>query len=751
MTVTRRNVHEMAGIVDFAAAHQVSNVHFLWLFKKGHADESLFVDPDSIFSSLKAAQDRAEEAGVKIDNIEILRTQVFSCPGTRYDLGNAGWQSLAIGPDGYIYPTPALVYTEDMRCGSIRDGLRQVWENSPVLSAVRNASLDSSDNYRENPFRYMTGGGDIDHSYLHSGQIVADDPYAELYTKIAKWLIVREARRYITDGYPAIRLKMGEKLGECPIEGSAVFFTHSNCVLSLPGHDIHTQVNRFYAGVAEGTREDILNPICYDEQLIAHIPKEMRYRSYGCGSPVLEAGIRQGETVVDLGSGTGIECFIAGKLTGPQGRVIGIDMGAAMLAVAERTKAHVVHSLSYDNISFKKAFLENLPLDDGSVDLVISNCVLNLSPDKRQVFQEIFRVLKPGGRLVISDITYDQDIPLEIQYNETLRGECIGGALRYHDLFGLLNDLGFSECRIVSGYPYRTVRGYDFYSITYQAVKPSENERPVFYDFPDFDSVMAEVKREPTCACFLSPEKQPQKKEPMSEHEPHRSGCMVCGAELIYSGTNRDSLCHYCGLTLPANVSCANGHFVCDSCHSADAVEIIKLVCLNSREADAVALMQTIRSHPRFRINGPEHHSLVPAVILTALRNIGNDITDEQIITAVQRGQTVAGGACAFLGACGAAIGAGIAISVLTGANPYDGEKRQFVQQATQKVLEEISSYNAPRCCQRDSWLALQAASVILKEKLGKLMIASRSLVCKQFTKNKECILNRCPLWPREK
>jgi MoaA/NifB/PqqE/SkfB family radical SAM enzyme/SAM-dependent methyltransferase len=751
MTVTRRNVHEMEDIVDFAAAQQVSNVHFLWLFRKGHADESLFVSPDSIFSSLKAAQDRAEKAGVKIDNIEILKSQVFSCPGTRYDLSNAGWQSLAIGPDGYIYPTPALVYTEAMRCGSIRNGLRQAWENSPVLRAIRNASLDFGDKYRKNPFRYMTGGGDIDHSYIFSGQIVADDPYAELYTKVAKWLIAKEARRYMTDGYPAIRLKMGEKLGECPVEGNAVFFTHSNCVLSLPGHDIHTQVNRFYAGAAEDTREDILNPICYDEQLIAHIPKEMRYRSYGCGSPVLEAGIRPGETVVDLGSGTGIECFIAGKLTGPRGRVIGIDMGDAMLAVAERTKVRVAHSLSYDNISFKKAFLENLPLNDESVDLVISNCVLNLSPDKRRVFQEIFRVLKPRGRLIISDITYDQDIPLDIKYNETLRGECIGGALRYHDLFGLLNDLGFSDCKIVSGYPYRAVRGYYFYSITYQAVKPSENERPVLYDFPDFSSVMAKVKREPTCVCFPSPEKQPAITSSMPDHESFRSGCMVCGAELVYFDTNRDSVCCYCGRFLPANVRCVNGHFVCDSCHSADAVEIIKLVCLNSREPDAFALMQTIRSHPQFSIHGPEHHSLVPAVILTALRNVGNDITDEQIINAVQRGQTVAGGACAFLGACGAAIGTGIAISVLTGANPYDGEKRQFVQQATQKVLEEIASYNAPRCCQRDSWLALKTASAILKEKLGKSMIASRSLVCEQFTKNKECILNRCPLWPREK
>jgi len=746
MTVNRSNVGEMEAIIAYAARHGVSNVHFLWLFRKGNAEESLSVDPETIFRNLKAAQERAERLGVKIDNIESLRSQVFSCPGTRYDLSNAGWQSLAVGPDGQVYPTPALVYTESMRCGPVSSGLKEVWGKSPVLKAVRSACLDSSEIYRANPFRYMIGGGDIDHSYLASGQIAGNDPYGELYTNIAKDLIVGEARRYETDGYPAFRLKMGEKLGDCPVEGSAVFFTHSNCVLTLPGRDIHTRVNRFYTQAAEDMQEDILNPVCYEEGLIAHIPEEMRYRSYGCGSPVLEAGIREGEIVVDLGSGTGIECFIAGKLTGPQGRVVGVDMGDAMLDIAEKTRTRVMDSLSYDNIRFKKAFLESLPLEDRSIDLVISNCVLNLSPDKRRVFQEIYRVLKPEGRLMISDITYDQDIPLEIKYNEKLRGECIGGALRYQDLFGLLNDIGFSHSRIRSGYPYRTVKGYDFYSITYSAVKPKENQKPVLYDFPDFRSLMKEVETEPTCACFAAQETPSPKM--VLNNVPHRSGCTVCGAELLYFESNRKLSCHYCGRSLPANARCANGHFVCDSCHSADAVGVIRQVCLNSREPDAVVLMQSVRSHPQFRIHGPEHHSLVPAVILTALRNAGNDITDDQIVTAIERGQTIAGGACAFLGVCGAAVGVGIAFSVLIGATPYDGEKRQAVQQATQEVLGKIASYDAPRCCQRDSWLALQAASRILEAKLGKFLKTDQVIACKQFSQNKECILNRCPLWP---
>lgn len=747
VTVTQRNVDQMEEIIDFASQQRISNLHFLWLFKKGHADDNLFVEPDLIFPHLAAAQERAEKVGVKIDNIEIFRSQAFSCPGTRYDLSNAGWQSIAVGPEGNVYPTPALVYTEPMRCGHIKEGLRRIWEESPILNAVRRASLLESDVYRDNPFRYLIGGGDSDHSYVHSGRIVGGDPYTELYNSIVKWLIAREARDYDVAGHPAFRLKMGEKLGECPVEGGTVFLTHSNCVLSLPGEDIHTLVNQFYTKAAEGLAEDILNPVCYEEHLISHIPEEMRYRSYGCGSPVLEADVQPDETVVDLGSGTGMECFIAGRQTGPGGKVIGIDMGDAMLALAEKTKVSVAGALQYDNVAFKKAFLEDLPLEGQSVDLVISNCVLNLSPDKRRVFKEIFRVLKPGGRLLISDITYDADIPLDIKYNETLRGECIGGALRYQDLFGLLNDFGFSESKILKGYLYRTVQGYEFYSITYRAVKPAEGRQPVPYDFPDFRETMAAVSSEPTCGRFVAINPVEKPKSTNYVEDTHKAGCMVCGSELTYLDTDRDHTCHYCRRVKAANALCAKGHFVCDECHRSDAIEIIKQVCLNSREGDAVTLMQTIRSHPRFHIHGPEHHPMVPAVILAALRNAGVSITDGQITTAIQRGQSFSGGACAFLGCCGAAIGVGIVVSLLIGGNPYDGGKRQTVQRATSTALGDIASFKAARCCQRDSWLAIQAASRVLKE-MGVSLSADKTISCDQYPQNKECIGQECPLWP---
>ena len=226
-----------------------------------------------------------------------------------------------------------------------------------------------------------------------------------------------------------------------------------------------------------------------------------------------------------------------------------------------------------------------------------------------------------------------------------------------------------------------------------------------------------------------------------------KSGCMVCGAPLIYYWENKESTCFFCGQVLQANAGCLNGHFVCDHCHSADAIEIIRNVCLNSRQTDMVELMQTIRSHPLFGIHGPEHHSMVPAVILTALKNSGYQISDDEINLAIARGKIVGGGACAFLGACGAAVGVGIAVSVVLKANPYDGSKRQSVQQNTQKVLAKIASYKAPRCCQRDSWLALKEASTIIREITGKSLSVG-TIECEQFRENKECIHKQCPLWP---
>ncbi len=227
----------------------------------------------------------------------------------------------------------------------------------------------------------------------------------------------------------------------------------------------------------------------------------------------------------------------------------------------------------------------------------------------------------------------------------------------------------------------------------------------------------------------------------------HRSGCMVCGAALTYHA-ECELTCHYCGTVVVSAASCDAGHFVCDSCHAAAAVEVVERVCVNSRETDAVALLRRIRAHPEFSVHGPEHHSLVPAVILAALRNRGVPVSDAQIVAAIERGRGVPGGACGLLGVCGAATGVGIALSVLLEAGPLDGGRRQAVQQASAQALAAIAALEAPRCCQRDAWLALHEAAELLPRAAGVSLGAVMAYACDQMAANAECVRAACPLWP---
>jgi SAM-dependent methyltransferase len=194
-------------------------------------------------------------------------------------------------------------------------------------------------------------------------------------------------------------------------------------------------------------------------------------RFYGCGSPVTAANPQPGETYVDLGSGAGIDCFIAAKHVGPGGTVIGVDMTDQMLAVARDSSAKVAAALGYAVVEFRKGYLEQIPVEDKIADVVTSNCVINLSPDKPKVLAEIWRILKDHGRTVIADIVSDREVPPRLKVNEQLWGECIVGALTEEQFLAMLEQAGFYGFSVLKKTFWKTIEGFNFYSVTAQGFK----------------------------------------------------------------------------------------------------------------------------------------------------------------------------------------------------------------------------------------------------------------------------------------
>jgi MoaA/NifB/PqqE/SkfB family radical SAM enzyme/SAM-dependent methyltransferase len=790
IAVNSANVDQLEAIARHAHEIGVAGLHLMYHFVRGKGTSEQFADPERIFSQIVKAAAICREIGLEIDNLEALKAQVFAVPGTRFDLTNMGWESLAVGPDGYIFPSPALIGVEELSCGNLADGLGQVWRQSPVLERIRSRSLVNVAGWQQRPLSLITGGGDPDHSWVSGGTLVGKDPYLVLYEQLVLHLIVEQACRYPDQGL--FRLRMGDVRHDCPEteDGSdgSVNLTHCNCVVSLADNDGHSSVREFYGSAARKANKEIVNPFGPDAQMTNFIPEESTGKSYGCGSPVKDAAPEPGETVVDLGSGSGVECFLAAAEVGARGRVFGIDMTDDMLQLARASKKQVVDRLGYDNVEFHKGFLEDIPLAENSADVVISNCVINLSPDKRRTYLEIFRVLKPGGRLVVSDVVTDDTVAAAIKNNRKYRGECLGGAMRQDDLVAMLEDCGFDGIFLHKRYPYREVEGNCFYSLTYEAKK----ERPAgvelvrgVYRGPqpqlvtdsglilergrtillpassaeelgdqlfilDDVGAVVNVEQKP-CCCGTAPEEAAKEDEAEAARvvpiHRYRSGCMVCGSELLYDNEAGEKSCHFCGSREKTNTECRKGHFICDTCHQQEGVKVIRHICLNTREKDMIALLTTIRSHPAVPMHGPEHHGMVPGVILAACRNSGGDISREVIAAGIERGSNVPGGACGFWGSCGAAIGAGIAAALILDATPLTPNPRQQAQAFTARVLAEIAGITGGRCCQRESWLALTHTARLSEEFFGIQLQIDATIHCDQYRKNRECIRRQCPLW----
>jgi len=208
---------------------------------------------------------------------------------------------------------------------------------------------------------------------------------------------------------------------------------------------MHTAVQKTYAAADTQPQPGLCCPKDYQSEWVSYIPSDAFKFNYGCGNPVMKSAIREGEHVLDLGSGVGIDCFVASKIAGPSGRVTGVDMTDEMLERAEGYRAQVTSTLGFDNIEFRKGLIESIPLPDDSVDVVLSNCVVNLSPNKQDVFAEIKRVLKSGGRIVIADIVSDREILPEHQADKDLWSECYSGALSVRGFIAAINQPLWTE------------------------------------------------------------------------------------------------------------------------------------------------------------------------------------------------------------------------------------------------------------------------------------------------------------------
>ena len=184
----------------------------------------------------------------------------------------------------------------------------------------------------------------------------------------------------------------------------------------------------------------------YSLQELDGLPDTVTLASLGCGNPTAIAELRPGEVVLDLGSGGGIDCFLAAKQVGPEGRVIGLDMTPDMIKLARRNAKKV----GAQNVDFRFGEMEDIPLPDGSVDVILSNCVINLSPDKDAVFHEAYRVLRPGGRISVSDIVVDGDLPPAIRESLNAWASCVAGALDESVYLDKIRDAGFEDVAVAS-------------------------------------------------------------------------------------------------------------------------------------------------------------------------------------------------------------------------------------------------------------------------------------------------------------
>ena len=223
----------------------------------------------------------------------------------------------------------------------------------------------------------------------------------------------------------------------------------------------------------------------------------------------------------------------------------------------------------------------------------------------------------------------------------------------------------------------------------------------------------------------------------------NKNGCIICGKNLAYKDESEMLTCFYCGKQFAANVTCEDGHYVCDSCHASSANDLIETLCISTQLKSPLELAESIMSHPEVKMHGPEHHFLVPAVLLAAYYNITGQQDNKELAIkeARKRASKVPGGFCGTHGNCGAAVGAGIFISIIKGSTPLAGKEWQESNLMTARCLFTIGENGGPRCCKRNSFLAIEAVMSSFPDVFQK----DKNVKCRFYKFNRECKGRECP------
>ncbi|MGB4596668.1 MAG: DUF5714 domain-containing protein [Candidatus Methanoculleus thermohydrogenotrophicum] len=227
----------------------------------------------------------------------------------------------------------------------------------------------------------------------------------------------------------------------------------------------------------------------------------------------------------------------------------------------------------------------------------------------------------------------------------------------------------------------------------------------------------------------------------------HRAGCLICGGNLVYSEEPRDRACAICGEVQSTTAVCEAGHFVCDQCHSLEALDLIEEFCITTTLEDPLAIACILMRSPAVRMHGPEHHFLVPAALITAYCNHRGEPGRKAPLLRQARARAgmVRGGFCGTHGTCGAAVGTGIFVSLITGSTPLKKQEWSLANQMTARSLMTIARHGGPRCCKRDSWLAILTATIFLEERFGITLPVQEAVQCEFSDINRECLREACP------